>query len=49
MAVSTVDELKNIIFLLVQRLSIHAESLMRWFNSNLSHRSFTFLLENDIY
>ena len=56
MPVSTVDELKNIDILLVQKLSIHegfdllrhVGSLMRRFNSNISLRSFIFLLEYDI-
>ena len=56
MPVLTVDELKNIDILLVQKLSIHegldllkhVGSLMRRFNLNIWHRSFIFLLEYDI-
>ena len=56
MPVPTVDEIKNYVFLLSQKLSKHERSeplkhvgfLMRWFNSNISHRSFIFLLKNDI-
>ena len=49
-------KLKNVVFLLVYKLSIHegfellkhVGPLMRWFNSNISHRSFMFLLEKNI-
>ena len=55
MPISTVDELENGVFLLVYKWSIneliellkHFGSLVRWFNPNMSHRSFIFSLEND--
>ena len=55
MPVVKVDEFKKCLFL-VQKLSIHEQhellkhvvSLMRWFNSNISYRSFIFLLKNNI-
>ena len=56
MPVSTVDGLITDVFLLVWKLSIHegfklskhVGSLMKFFNSNISRRSFVFLLEYGI-